>query len=137
MKFDHVGLSVANLAAQAAWYGKAFDLRETGRFEVPPLQLLGLFMTNDDSITIELLERQGSQPGLQAATQAEALLTRGYGHICVRVDNVQEVNDKLIALGGRQAMPVGPSPEPGVTFSFVADPEGNLIEIIDRKGSIA
>ncbi len=137
MKFDHVGLSVANLAAQAAWYGKAFDLRETGHFEVPPLQLRGLFMTNDDSITIELLERQGSQPGLQAATQAEALLTRGYGHICVRVDNVQEVNDKLIALGGRQAMPVGPSPEPGVTFSFVADLEGNLIEIIDRKGSIA
>ncbi len=137
MKLDHVGLNVANLAAQAAWYGKAFGLRETGRFEVPPLNLRGLFMTNDDGLTIELLEREGSQGGQQAQTQAQALLTRGYGHICVRVADVQALHDKLLALGGRQAMPVGPSPEPGVTFSFVADPEGNLIEIIDRKGAIA
>lgn len=137
MKLDHVGISVANLAAQAAWYGEAFGLRETGHFEVAPLNLRGLFMTNDDGITIELLQREGSTGGQTAATQAEALLTRGYGHICVRVADVQAVNDKLIALGGRQAMPVGASPEPGVTFSFVADPEGNLIEIIDRKGPIA
>lgn len=137
MKLDHIGLNVADLEAQAAWYGKAFDLRETGQFAVPPLNLRGLFMTNDDGLTIELLERQGATGGQTATTQAEALLTRGYGHICVRVADVRALNDKLIALGGKQAMPVGPSPEPGVTFSFVADPEGNLIEIIDRKGAIA
>jgi catechol 2,3-dioxygenase-like lactoylglutathione lyase family enzyme len=94
-------------------------------------------MTNDDGLTIELLERQGATGGQTATTQVEALLTRGYGHICLRVANVAALNDKLIALGAKQAMPVGPSPEPGVTFSFVADPEGNLIEIIDRKGPIA
>jgi catechol 2,3-dioxygenase-like lactoylglutathione lyase family enzyme len=29
-------------------------------------------------------------------------------------------------------MPPGPSPEPGVRMAFVADPEGNLIELLHR-----
>jgi hypothetical protein len=29
------------------------------------------------------------------------------------------------------------SPEPGVRMAFVADPEGNLIELIDRTASRA
>jgi glyoxylase I family protein len=36
-----------------------------------------------------------------------------------------------------QIMPVQESPEPGVTMAYVADPEGNLIEIIDRKGAVS
>ena len=32
-------------------------------------------------------------------------------------------------------MPPSPSPEPGVRIAFVADPEGNLIELVDRTAS--
>jgi hypothetical protein len=28
------------------------------------------------------------------------------------------------------------APEPGVRVSFVADPEGNLIELLDRTGPV-
>jgi hypothetical protein len=30
-------------------------------------------------------------------------------------------------------MPLGPSPEAGVLMAFVADPEGNLVELLHRS----
>ncbi len=35
----------------------------------------------------------------------------------------------------RPVMPPGPSPEAGVRMAFVADPEGNLIELLHRPGA--
>jgi catechol 2,3-dioxygenase-like lactoylglutathione lyase family enzyme len=134
--FDHVGLSVADLDAQVEWYCAAFGLVVASPFEVPPLSLRGAFVVGAGGIAIELLEREGSVDGLRAADQAEALLTRGYGHICLRVENVDEVHARLIAVGAAERMPPQAAPEPGVRMSFVADPEGNLIELIDRAGAV-
>jgi hypothetical protein len=33
-------------------------------------------------------------------------------------------------------MPPQAAPEPGVRMSFVSDPEGNLIELLDRAGPV-
>ncbi len=136
MHFDHVGLSVADLDAQAEWYCLAFGLTESTPFVVASLGLRGTFVIGEPGLAIELLERQGSAPGIQAADQAEALLTRGYGHICVRVDDVDEVHARLLALGAGERMPPQASPERGVRMSFVSDPEGNLIELLDRAGAV-
>lgn len=136
MHFDHVGLSVADLDRQAAWYCAAFDLHETTPFEVAPLGLRGTFVVGAPGLAIELLERQGSGPGIQAADQAEALLTRGYGHVCIRVEDVDATHARLLALGAGERMPPQAAPEPGVRMSFVSDPEGNLIELLDRAGPV-
>lgn len=136
MHFDHIGLSVADLDAQASWYERAFGFVAATPFEVAALGLRGVFLTGPDDVAIELLEREGSRPGIQAADQAEALLTRGYGHICLRVPDVDELHKRLIATGASERMPPGDSPEPGVRMSFVADPEGNLIELLDRSGPV-
>jgi lactoylglutathione lyase len=136
MYFDHVGLSVADLDRQAAWYCAAFGLVEANPFEVAPLGLHGTFVIGEPGLAIELLERAGSVPGIQAADQAEALLTRGYGHICLRVDDVDAVHARLLALGAGERMPPQAAPEPGVRMSFVCDPEGNLIELLDRRGPV-
>jgi glyoxylase I family protein len=40
--------------------------------------------------------------------------------------------DRAVARGARPVMPPGPSPEPGVRMAFVADPEGNLVELLHR-----
>jgi lactoylglutathione lyase len=132
MYFDHVGLSVADLDAQAAWYCAAFDLTESTPFEVAALGLRGTFVIGEPGLAIELLERTGSVPGIQASDQAEALLTRGYGHICLRVEDVDKLHARLLAAGALERMAPQASPEPGVRMSFVADPEGNLIELLDR-----
>jgi catechol 2,3-dioxygenase-like lactoylglutathione lyase family enzyme len=132
MYLDHVGLSVADLDAQARWYQAAFGFTTSTPFEVPSLDLRGTFLVGPGGLAIELLERAGSRPGIQAADQAEALLTRGYGHICLRVADVDDLHARLLAHGAFERLAPQLSPEPGVRMSFVADPEGNLIELLDR-----
>ena len=133
MQFDHIGLSVADLDAQIAWYTEGFGLLEANAFEIPPLGIRGTFLIGDGGIAIELLRREGSRPGLQAPDQATALLTRGYGHICLRVEDVDATFARLLALGAESRMPPSAAPEPGVRMCFISDPEGNLIELIDRN----
>ena len=86
---------------------------------------------------LELLHRPGSRPGLRAETPPEAVLTEGFGHVAFDVDGVDEAFDRLVALGARAVMEPRPSPEPGVRMAFVADPEGNLVELLDRSGGDA
>jgi catechol 2,3-dioxygenase-like lactoylglutathione lyase family enzyme len=95
-----------------------------------------VFVVGSNGLAIELLERRGSVPGIQAADQAEALLTRGYGHICLRVSDVDELHHRLLSAGALERMAPQQSPEAGVRMSFVSDPEGNLIELLDRTGAV-
>jgi lactoylglutathione lyase len=37
--------------------------------------------------------------------------------------------------GARALLAPGPSPEPGVRFAFLADPEGNLVELVERASA--
>jgi len=134
MHVDHVGISVADLDAQVSWYQRALGLTIASPFEIPPIGLRGVFLVGPDGVALELLERKGSQPGLNAPDAATALLTRGYVHICFRADDVDELHARLVASGATERMAPQEAPEAGVRMSFVADPEGNLIELIDRSG---
>lgn len=131
---DHIGLSVGDLDAQAEWYAEALSLTRTGSGGLPDLGVRVVFLTDPDhGWSLELLERTGSAPGLQAPDPPTALLTRGYGHICLRVDGrLDDAYARLLGAGAVSRMAPGPSPEPGVQIAFVADPEGNLIELMDR-----
>ena len=40
--------------------------------------------------------------------------------------------DRLLGLGATDRMSPRPSPEPGIRMAYVADPEGNLVELLDR-----
>jgi glyoxylase I family protein len=37
-----------------------------------------------------------------------------------------------VAAGACEKVSPRPSPEPGVRFAFLADPEGNLVELVER-----
>jgi catechol 2,3-dioxygenase-like lactoylglutathione lyase family enzyme len=135
MHVDHIGLSVADLDAQLAWYEEAFGFDIAMRFEVPHLGLRGGFLRGPDAIAIELLERTGSRHADPAASPADALLTQGWAHVCFRVDDLDAAFARLVSAGAAVISAPGPSPEPGVRFTFVTDPEGNFIELLDRAGS--
>jgi lactoylglutathione lyase len=134
---DHVGLSVGDLDAQLAWYSTAFGWHAAAPFEVPAIHLRGAFVVSDDGQAIELLERRGPSADPRPLDPRSALLTRGYGHVCIRVDNTDSWHQRLLKAGATERQAPGPAPEPGVRFSFVTDPEGNLIEILDREHPIA
>jgi glyoxylase I family protein len=61
-----------------------------------------------------------------------AALRAGYGHVAFAVADLDGAFDRAVARGARPVMPPCPAPEPGVRMAFVADPEGNLVELLDR-----
>ncbi|MBI4944372.1 MAG: VOC family protein [Actinobacteria bacterium] len=133
-RFDHVGLTVGDLAAMTDWYCAALRLEVDLEFAVDGPGLRGV-MLRGPGYRLELLHRDGNVAGLQAANPVEAALTRGFGHVALDVPDVDAAYDALLAAGARDRMSPRPSPEPGVRMAFVADPEGNLVELLDRGTS--
>ncbi|GAA2165808.1 glyoxylase I family protein [Humibacillus xanthopallidus] len=133
---DHVGLTVADLDAMTQWYAAALGLAPEFEFALPEVDFRGV-MLRGDGYRIELLSRAGSHPGLQASSPVDAALTHGYGHLALDVSDVDAAYGRLLTLGASERMSPRPSPEPGVRMAYVADPEGNLVELLDRTAARA
>jgi catechol 2,3-dioxygenase-like lactoylglutathione lyase family enzyme len=132
-RFDHVGISVADLETARDWYCRALDLTVETEFAVTGTDLRGTMLRHGSGYRIELLHRPGSEPGLAPDSPLAAAGTRGYGHMCLCVPDVDAEYGRLIAAGATMRMPPSPSPRQGARVAFLADPEGNLIELLDRK----
>jgi len=132
MRLDHVGLTVADLSAMTDWYVASLDLAVEFEFALDHVDFRGAMLRSSDGWRLELLSRSGNVAGLQAANPVEAALTRGFGHVALDVPDVDTAYDALVAAGATDRMSPRPSPEPGVRMAYVADPEGNLIELLDR-----
>jgi catechol 2,3-dioxygenase-like lactoylglutathione lyase family enzyme len=133
MKHDHAGINVADLAQAEAWYTTAFGLEREFATRIDAVDLdIVMLRDAEHGHRVELLHRPGSGPGLRATNPAEAALTEGFGHLAFGVADLDEVHGRLLRHGAREVMPPQPSPEPGVRMSFLADPEGNLVELVER-----
>lgn len=132
MVFDHVGLNVGDLAAMTAWYTDAFGLTVEFEFALPEHDFRGAMLVSSAGYRVELLCRKGSMAGPRAGNPVDAALTLGFGHLAFAVADVDAVFRDLLAAGAAERMSPRPSPEPGVRMAYVADPEGNLVELLDR-----
>src|SRR5262245_25415764 len=134
-RLDHVGLSVGDPAAAEAWYVAAFGYRRELALRVDAIDLdIVMLIHPDHGDRLELLYRPGSGGGLRAADPAEAALSRAFGHIAFDVADLDAAFERVVELGARPVMPPRQSPEKGVRMAFVADPEGNLVELLSRRG---
>jgi glyoxylase I family protein len=132
---DHVGLNVADLPGMTRWYVEALGLEVEFEFTLEQFDFSGAMLRSPDGYRIELLHRVGNVAGIRVERPLDAALTLGYGHLALTVDDLEGTHRDLVAAGARERMPPGPSPEPGIRIAFVADPEGNLIELVDRGTS--
>jgi catechol 2,3-dioxygenase-like lactoylglutathione lyase family enzyme len=132
-RFDHVGLSVADLEQARDWYCRAFGLSVENQFAVTGTDLRGIMLRHASGYRIELLHRPGSAPGIEPDSPLAAAAARGYGHFCLCVEDVDAEYAKLITAGATMRMAPSPSPRAGARVAFLADPEGNLIELLDRN----
>jgi lactoylglutathione lyase len=132
-RLDHAGLSVQDLGGAATWYCAAFGYDREIDLRVDPIDLdIVMLIHRTHGDRLELLHRPGSAPGLRAADPAEAALSQSYGHVAFDVPDLDGTFERLLGLGARPVMTPRPSPEPGVRMAFVADPEGNLVELMSR-----
>ena len=136
-RLDHVGLAVADLGAAAAWYCDVFGLVPELSLRVDAIDLsIEMLIHPAFGYRVELLHRPGggarAGSGPKPANPAEAALREGYGHVAFAVADLGTAYDHAVARGARPVMPPCPAPEPGVRMAFVADREGNLVELLDR-----
>src|SRR6478609_1243645 len=131
-RLDHVGLAVADLGAAAAWYCDVFGLVPELSLRVDAIDLsIEMLIHPAFGYRVELLHRPGTGAGVdgQPAHPAAAALRAGYGHVAFGVADLDGAFDRAVTRGARPVMRPCPAPEPGVLMAFVADPEGNLIEL--------
>jgi lactoylglutathione lyase len=132
-RLDHAGLSVRDLGSAADWYCAAFGYTRERELRVDPIDLdIVMLIHRSHGDRLELLHRPGSAPGLRADGPAEAALSQTFGHVAFDVADLDATFDRVVGRGARPVMTPRESPEPGVRMAFVADPEGNLIEILSR-----
>jgi lactoylglutathione lyase len=132
VSLHHVGVVVCDLDASARWYERVLGLAREYDFAIPPVDVRGCFVGRADGVRLELFERPGSQVHGDRTTPNAALLVRGYGHIGLTSDDLDGDVARMAAAGAHVVWDPRPSPEPGVRMAFIADPDGNLIELLQR-----
>lgn len=125
----HIGLSVADLDAMRDWYARALDFEVEVAFDLPG-GARGAMLRRPDGTGLELLCRPDSS-GTAPVDPPAAMQRRGYGHWALAVDDVAAAHAALLSAGAREVWTVRPAPAPAPgRMSFLADPEGNLIELV-------
>ncbi|MEV7815526.1 VOC family protein [Streptomyces flaveolus] len=133
-RFHHVSLSVADLSAQEAWYGDAFGLTHVEeRLEMPEAGVRTAVLSDAAGLRVEFVERPGSSP-VSHTDPFAATAMQTFTHLALHVPDLDTAFARLTVECG--ASPVSP-PAPGVTegmrYAYVADPEGNLLELIETS----
>jgi lactoylglutathione lyase len=133
-RLDHVGLSVRDLGAAVTWYCAAFGYSHDLRLRVDAIGLdIVMLKHPKHGDRLEMLHRPGSVPGPRPDNPAQAALCEGFGHIAFDVEDLDHTYAWVVGLGAREVLAPRPSPEAGVRMAFVADPEGNLVELLSRR----
>jgi len=59
-----------------------------------------------------------------------AALRAGVPHTAWAVDDLDTAHGRAVEAGGRSVWTPRDTPEPGLRIAFVADPDGNLVELL-------
>ncbi len=129
-RIHHVGLPVTDLDISVAWYREALGLTHEAAAGVPE----GVaFMVAPTGERLELLAvdvQPSTWDGPIAALRA------GVPHTAWTVDDLDAAHARAVEAGGRSVWTPRDTPEPGLRIAFVADPDGNLVELLSRDGKL-
>lgn len=137
MALDHVGVSVADLARSEAFYrdNLAFDTVED-RFTIADHGLRGVVLTNPAGARIELFEKQGAVPRAIPLHPADGAALHGWFQAAFRTPDVERAFARLVAVGAAAILPPFTAPDGRSRVAFIADPDGNLIELVERTSAL-
>jgi len=131
IEWNHVALSVPNIAESIAWYEKMLGFKGTVRPGQPGArqQVADLRRGN---ITIELFQVTDAAPLPESRKNpSEDFRTHGVKHFGFEVKNLPAVLAELKAKGVKMAFDLRVTPTED--FAFISDNAGNAIELIEHK----
>lgn len=139
--FNHIGLSVANISLESHFYKDVmgfsrvlhnYTLEEPNTIHVVQLQ-------NDNGVSIELINNVESTRIENITNPTDGSRYQGYFHWALTVTNLSATFNYLIRPDTGAHAVSTPAPDisgSGGRFAYVADPEGNLIELIEPRSPI-
>lgn len=133
--FEYIALSVSGLERQQRFYGEAFGLDTVeAEFDIPAAGVHSVILCGGGGFGIELIHHTGSSARVPE-DPLSAAREQTWTHVALRVAALDEAVRRASAAGGTVVHPPADAQRPGVRFAFVADPEGNLIELVERAAS--
>jgi lactoylglutathione lyase len=121
MRTLHFGLRVADLDRSLAFY-TAVGYEVVGSVAETPLgQLTMLKLPGDEFVTIELVHDP---------TQGDASVGTGLSHFVIKVEAMDATISELAARGIDADVPVSPDGSDDFRTTWVIDPDGNRIELV-------
>jgi lactoylglutathione lyase len=121
MRTLHFGLRVADLDRSLAFY-TAVGYEVVGTVPETPLgQLTMLKLPGDEFVTIELVHDP---------SQGEADVSTGLSHFVIKVEAMDATISALAARGVDAGVPVSPDGSEDFRTTWVIDPDGNRIELV-------
>jgi metallo-beta-lactamase class B len=131
IEWNHVALSVPNLAESIAWYERMLGFKGTVRPSQPGARQLVADLRRGN-ITIELFQVTDAAPLPESRKNpSEDFRTHGVKHFGFEVKNLPAVLAELKAKGVKMAFEMRVTPTED--FAFISDNAGNAIELIEHK----
>jgi catechol 2,3-dioxygenase-like lactoylglutathione lyase family enzyme len=126
-----VGLSVADIDRTTAWYVEKLGFKVT---RDAPLGNAGgkLRWIEAGGQRIELMQLPDSEPGPDRALPPSHAGVRGYTHLTLEVLDLDAATKTLATRGVTPALGPVPVGALGVKVLFLRDPEGNMVELLQR-----
>lgn len=134
-QFNHIGLSVANITALSHFYRKfmGFD-NVIQNYTVHAPQLYQVVqLQNPKGVIIELVQNADSSRIQLPKDAMDGSKIQGYFHLALMVGDLDGVYEYITQSnsGCRGVSPPAPDEfRAGNRYAYVADPEGNLIELL-------
>jgi catechol 2,3-dioxygenase-like lactoylglutathione lyase family enzyme len=129
---DHAGVSVADLQRSERFYREVlgFALVED-RFAFAEHDLKGVVLSNAQGARVELFERKGSVP-TGPHHQIDSTLRQGWFQFALAVPDIAQTFAAVVAAGAEPSMAPATAPDGVSMVAFVRDPDGNLVEFLQR-----
>lgn len=127
MRILHTMLRVGDLKRSIAFYTEVLGMRLLRQSDYPNGRFTLAFVGYGDEKDEAVLE-------LTHNWDTESYdLGDGYGHIAVEVDDAYKACDAVKARGGTVTREAGPMKHGTTVIAFVKDPDGYMIEFIQKK----
>jgi len=127
MRLLHTMLRVTDLQKSLEFYQKVLDMKLLRQSENAEYKYTLAFLGYGDELDTTVIELTYNW-GTDAYDLGNA-----YGHIAIETDDIFQTCEKIKSLGGVITREPGPVKGGTTVIAFVKDPDGYMIELINKK----